>query len=418
MKNWAGNLTYNATRVHQPESVDDVRALVRQCENVRALGSRHSFSRIADSTHDLISLEHLNRVIALDSARRTVIVEAGIKYGDLAKFLHQQHFALPNLASLPHISVAGACATATHGSGVNNKNLAASVVAMEFVNADGNVLQCPRETNGAEFDGMVVGLGAFGVVTKLTLAVIPTFVIQQDLYENLPFANALEHFEEIVASAYSVSLFLTWRSDSIEQVWQKRVVLNKALETPPTFFGATRAREPLHPIAAMSPENCTEQLGVPGAWHERLPHFKMDFTPSSGAELQTEYFVARAHAPAALQALARVREKFSPLVQISEVRTIAADGLWLSPQYQRASAAIHFTWAQDWQAVRAVLPLVEKQLEPFDARPHWGKLFTMSPARVQSLYPKMKNFRALLETYDSRGKFRNEFVNKYIFGNA
>ena len=415
LQNWSANLTYSTTRIHHAQNVDDVRDVVLQSNKLRALGSRHSFNSIADSTEDLVSLEKLNRVVALDAARRTVTVEGGIKYGDLAVELNRENFALPNLASLPHISVAGACATGTHGSGVAVGNLATSVVAMELVTANGEVIERSREKNRDEFDGMVVGLGAFGIVTKLTLEVIPAFAVQQDLYENLPFANLQTDFEAIEASAYSVSLFTTWRAETFEQVWLKRVVTQAKLETPPTFFGATRATLPLHPIASISPESCTEQLGVPGAWHERLPHFKMEFTPSSGEELQSEYFVAREHAPAALDALQRVREQFAPRVQISEVRTIAADNLWMSECEQRASATIHFTWVKNWDAVRAVLPLIEAQLAPFDARPHWGKLFTMSPARLQSLYPRMNEFRALLQTYDPQGKFRNAFLDTNIF---
>lgn len=415
-ENWAGNYTYSAARIHHPQSVEEVRELVASSKKVRALGSRHSFNGIADSPEDMVATEHLNRVLALDATGRTVTVEAGIKYGELAVILERAGFGLPNLASLPHISVAGACATATHGSGVGNGNLATSVRALELVTANGDVIERSREKNGGEFDGMVVGLGGFGVVTKMTLDVIPTFMVRQDLYENLPFANLLEQFEAIVGSGYSVSLFTTWRGREINQVWLKRWVTQDAVETPETFFGAVRATSPLHPIAGMATENCTEQMGVPGAWHERLPHFRMEFTPSSGEELQTEYFVARKDAPAALDALARVSEQFAPLVQISEVRTIAADTLWMSPCYQRASAALHFTWVKDWDAVRKVLPVIEEQLTPFDARPHWGKLFTMAPARLQALYPKLGEFRQLLQTYDPQGKFRNEFLDTYIFG--
>lgn len=418
LKNWSANYTYSTSRVEYPQSVDDVREVVTRSNKLRALGSRHSFNGIADSTDTLVSLEKMNRVLAVDPARRTVTLEGGAKYGDVCAVLERAGLALPNLASLPHISVAGACATATHGSGVENANLAASVSAMEIVTANGDVVPCSRENDGDEFYGMVVGLGGFGIVTRLTLDVIPTFLVRQDVYENLPFTNIADEFETIAASGYSVSLFTTWRDDGFNQVWLKRKVTLGELENVETFFGATRATAPLHPIAGMAVENCTAQLGVPGPWHERLPHFRMEFMPSSGQELQSEYFVARQDAPAALDALQRVREQFAPLVQISEVRTIAADNLWQSPCYQRASAAIHFTWIQDWDAVRAVLPRIEAQLAPFDARPHWGKLFTMSPARVQSLYPQINHFRALLETYDPRGKFRNAFLDAYIFGTS
>lgn len=414
--NWAGNYTYTAKQIHFPRSVDEVRAIVARPNHVHALGTRHSFNHIADSSGELVSLKHLNRVVALDRERRTVTVEAGIQYGELGAFLQSENFALPNLASLPHISVAGACATATHGSGVSNRNLAAGAAAMEIVTANGKVMECSRASHGDEFDGMVVALGALGIVTKLTLDLVPAFMVRQDLYENLPWTILEQNFNELMSSGYSVSLFLTWRADSIEQVWLKRVVGNNALETPQTFFGATRATVPLHPIPGMSPENCNEQLGVPGAWHERLPHFRAEFTPSAGKELQSEYFVAQKDAPAALEALKGVRGKFAPLVLASEVRTIAADELWLSPCYQRASAAIHFTWVQDWDAVNAVLPLIETTLAPFDARPHWGKLFTLPPARLRALYPKLPAFERLLAVHDPRRKFRNAFLQETVLG--
>jgi xylitol oxidase len=412
---WAGNYTYSASHIHYPQTLNELREVVTRTKKLRVLGSRHSFNSIADSADELISLEKMNRVIDVDSTRRTMTVDGGAKYGDVCAALARAQFALPNLASLPHISVAGACATATHGSGVENKNLAASVSTMEIMTAHGEVIERSRDLNGDEFDGMVVGLGGFGVITKLTLDVIPTFSVQQDVYENLPFAQIADQFDTIAGSGYSVSLFTTWRDDGFNQVWLKRQVNDNALETHETFFGATRATTALHPIPGMSPESCTPQLGVPGPWHERLPHFRMEFTPSSGQELQSEYFVARENAPAALDALVRVRDQFASLVQISEVRTIAADDLWMSPCYQRASAAIHFTWVKDWAAVRAVLPLIEQQLAPFNARPHWGKLFTVSPLRVQSLYPKLPDFRALLQKYDPPRKFRNSFLDMYIF---
>jgi xylitol oxidase len=156
-------------------------------------------------------------------------------------------------------------------------------------------------------------------------------------------------------------------------------------------------------------------MGIPGPWCDRLAHFQMNFTPSSGAELQTEYFVARQDAVTALQAIKQIRERIAPLLFISEIRTIAADNLWLSPCYQQDSVAFHFTWKPNWPAVRQVLPLIEAQLAPFKARPHWGKLFTIPPALVQEQYEKMAAFRQLLQTFDPQGKFRNSFLDAAIF---
>ena len=415
--NWAGNYTYRAARLHFPETVEQVQELVIRSRKLRVLGSRHSFNDIADSPENLLSLEHFDQVVALDRKHSTVTVEAGIRYGQFCQQLHREGYALHNLASLPHISVAGACATATHGSGDQQGNLATAVSAMELVTADGEVIILSREQHGEPFLGAVIGLGGLGVVTKLTLDVVPTFEMRQDVYENLPLAQLEDHFEDIMSSAYSVSLFTDWRSATFNQVWLKRRVIDgTSLELEPKLFGATLATRPLHPIGALSAENCTEQLGTPGPWHERLPHFRMDFTPSSGEELQTEYFVPRQHAFSALHAIEQLREHLAPLLMISEVRTIAADKLWMSPCYQQSCVTLHFTWKMNWPAVKKVLPMIEEQLAPFHARPHWGKLFTMSPTLLQSLYTKLPEFQQLLQHYDPQGKFRNAFLDTYIFG--
>lgn len=413
--NWAGNYTYATDRIHTPDSVEQVQALVRASGKVRALGSRHSFNGIADSEHDIISVARLDRVLSLDRERRTVTIEGGVRYGQLGDYLHRAGFALHNLASLPHISVAGACATATHGSGERNGNLAVAVAAMEFVSANGDVVSVSRE-HDADFNGMPVSLGAFGVITKLTLDVVPTFDVQQDVYESLPFSQLDDHFDAIEASGYSVSLFTDWGSDRINQVWLKRRVdAGAPIVAEHEFLGATLAAGDRHPIPGISAVNCTAQMGVPGPWYERLPHFRMDFTPSSGEELQSEYFVPREHAVAALKAIAQLGGQINPLLLISEIRAIAADSLWMSPCYEQDCIAMHFTWKQDWPSVRKVLPLMESALAPFSARPHWGKLFTMAPERVRSFYPRLADFRNLLERYDPSGKFRNAFLDAYLY---
>jgi xylitol oxidase len=382
---------------------------------VRALGTRHSFNGIADCPDALISLARFDRVSSLDRAQNTVTIGGGVRYGQLGKYLQREGFALHNLASLPHISVAGACATATHGSGERNSNLAVAVRAMDIVGADGELVALSREANGEDFDGMVVSLGALGVITSLTLDVVPTFDVRQDVYENLSLAQAARHFDAIEASGYSVSLFTDWTSDRFTQVWLKRrAVAGDPGEAAESFFGATRATVERHPIGDISAEHCTAQLGVAGPWCERLPHFRMEFTPSSGEELQSEYFVPREHGVAALHALTRLGERVSPLLLVTEVRTVAADRLWMSPCYETDCVAIHFTWKPDWPSVRALLPEIEATLEAFSARPHWGKLFTMPAAKVHTLFKKLPDFRKLLDVHDPQGKFRNAFVDEYV----
>jgi xylitol oxidase len=416
LSNWAGNLTYSAARLHNPTTVEQVQELVARCSKLRVLGSRHSFNTIADSAEDLISLAQLEPVLEFDHQRRTVTVQGGITYGQLCPQLHSAGYALHNLASLPHISIAGACATATHGSGDGNRNLASAVAAIELVTADGRLVMLSRDQHGEEFQGALVGLGGLGVITKLTLDIAPAFAVQQEVYENLPVAQLDEHFEAIASSAYSVSLFTDWQGAHVNQVWLKQRVTDGApAALAPTFFEATLAPTDRHPIVELPAEPCTPQMGNPGPWYDRLPHFRIDEKPSSGEELQAEYFVPRRHAVAALRAVAQLHEQIAPLLMISEVRTIAADTLWMSPCYQQDCVAIHFTMIRDWPAVQKLLPLVEEQLAPFDARPHWGKMFTMAPARLQSLYAKLPDFRDLLRSYDPEGKFRNAFLDTYIF---
>jgi xylitol oxidase len=396
--------------------VEDVQELVAKSGKVKVIGTRHSFNDLADSSGCLISLGKLNRVISLDRARRQVTAEAGIRYGELCETLHREGYALHNLASLPHISVAGACATATHGSGDRNRNLAASVCALEIVKADGEIVKLSRDQADGDFNGAVVGLGGLGVVTRITLDVIPAFRMSQYVYDDLPLMQLEEHFDAIFSSAYSVSLFTDWKRPVFNQVWRKQVLTDgKPASADPEFYGAVSADGPRHPVAGMPTENCSEQLGVPGPWHERLPHFRMAFTPSAGDELQSEYFVPRERAFDALCAIDGMRERIAPLLHTSEIRTIAADDLWMSPCFRQDSVGIHFTWKADWPAVRQVLPLIEERLAPFRARPHWGKLFAMPPERLQPLYEKLPDFRNLLERFDPEGKFRNAYLNRYIF---
>jgi xylitol oxidase len=359
----------------------------------------------------------MEKVVALDAAARTVTIEAGMSYGQLAPVLESQGFALHNLASLPHISVAGACSTATHGSGDKNGNLATAVSGLEFVTAAGDLVRLSRREDGDAFRGAVVGLGALGVITKVTLDVQPTFQARQYVYENLPFAAWKEHFETIESSAYSVSLFTDWQKGLFSEVWLKQRIPDGGTlpAAPAEFFGARLFNRDVHPIIALDAENCTPQMGVPGPWYERLPHFKMGFTPSAGKELQTEYFVPRQHAVDAVLAVERLRDQITPHLMISEIRTIAADDLWMSPCYKQPCVTIHFTWKQDWPAVRQVLPVIEKELAPFKARPHWGKLFTMAPAQLHASYEKLPEFVVLCKKHDPQGKFRNEFLNANIF---
>jgi alditol oxidase len=404
--NWAGNVVFSSREVHRPASVAQLQELVARSDRVRALGSGHSFSRIADTDGEHVTLAGLPPVVEIDAAAATARVSAGLRYGEFTGRLHEAGFALPNLGSLPHIAVAGACATGTHGSGQGNGALATAVSAVELVGADGELRTVRR--GDAEFPGSVVALGALGIVTALTLDLRPTFGIRQWIYEGL----ALEDAEEALAAGYSVSLFTHWAGAGFEQVWLKQ--RDTEPEPPVRWLGATRAPSQVHMVPGVDPQHCTPQLGEPGPWHERLPHFRLAFTPSSGDELQSEYFVHRAALAGALRAIDSVRDHLRPVLQVSEIRLVAADDLWLSPAQGRDTAALHFTWVPDTDAVLPAVAALESALAEFGARPHWGKVFGTAPAAVASLWAHLPDFANLMLKHDPEGKFRNAMLETYL----
>ena len=404
--NWAGNVTFGAERLHRPSSVDELAEIVAAADRIRPVGTVHSFNDIADTTGDQVSVAGLPPVIDLDPDRGMVRVAGGLRYGELAARLHRAGWALPNLGSLPHISIAGACATGTHGSGDRNGNLATAVVGLELVTAGGDrvTVDDPR--------GAVVGLGALGVVTHLTLGLVPTFEVSQLVYDAMPVPTSDAMLDELFSAGYSVSLFTDWGDRSPNQLWLKRLAGQAA--PPPRWLGAVAADGPRHPVAGMPAGHCTQQLDLPGPWYERLPHFRLEFTPSAGDELQSEFLVARADAVAALAAVAEIRDRIAPVLHICELRTVAADELWLSPSYQRDSVAIHFTWVKDTVAVAPVIAAVQECLAPWSPRPHWGKIFTTDPALLRDRYERFDDFVALTHRYDPTGKFRNRWLDALL----
>ena len=412
-KNWAGNYTYQAQNLHEPTTVEEVQELLRKPEKQKALGSRHCFNDIADSPGNQISTRKLNKVISLNEGENTLTVEAGARYGDFSKELYHKGYALHNLASLPHITVAGACSTATHGSGVTNGNLATPVRSVEVIIPGGELRQIDR--SHPDFYAIVVGLGAFGIITKVALEVEPAFDVRQDVFLELPLSRLEKDFDKIMSGGYSVSLFTNWMDQKVSEVWIKRRMDREPVELGDNFYGARAATHNIHPIIELSAESCSEQMGIPGPWYERLPHFKMDFTPSAGEELQSEYFVPREQAIDAILAIEKMREVIFPHLLISEIRTIAADSFWMSPCYEQDSVSIHFTWKPKTREVLNVLPQIEAALAPYGVKPHWGKLFTVAPEILHERCTKFADFRALANTYDPEGKFRNTYLDLNIY---
>jgi xylitol oxidase len=410
LRNWAGNVTYTATRLHRPRTVEELQHLVATTPRIRALGTRHSFSRVADTDGDLVTVADIDVPIGIDADARTVEVGAGIRYGELAPVLDDAGWALPNLGSLPHISVAGACATGTHGSGDTLRCLATGAVAAQYVRADGELVTVTRDD--PEFGGSVLALGALGVLTRLTLELVPAFELRQDVWLDAPLDTVLERFDEITSSGYSVSAFLSYdRPGIVDQLWVKSRPDREPVDG--RAWGARAAEAAVHPVAGADTAAATEQLGVPGRWHARLPHFRLEYMPSAGEEQQTEYLLPREHGPAALAALQALDLRAA--LQVSEIRTIAADDLWLSPTHDRDSVAVHFTWVDDDVLVQPAVAAVEAALAPFEPRPHWGKVFRTDPDTVRAQYPKLPEFTALAARQDPEHRFGNAFLERFVY---
>jgi xylitol oxidase len=410
--NWCEHVAFGAGSVHFPRTVDEVQALVGASAKVRVAGARHSFNHIADTTGALVSLRALQRRFEIDTAARTVTIDGGMTYAELCPELDASGWALANLPSVPDFTVAGAVSTATHGSGNSNRNLAAAVAALELVTASGDRLTLRR--GEPDFDGAVVALGTLGAVTALTLDVVPRFEVRQDVFHRLPFETVAGNFEALMDSAYSVSLFMHWNSEQVDQAWLKGLADAPAPVAP--FFGGSPAPGESSPIIGREPYGTTAQMGAPGPWFDRLPHARIGALPAEGYEYQSEYFVARVHAPAALRAIKAIAPALHPALVVSEIRTVAADTLWLSTNYGADSVGFHFSLARDWALVRPALEALEAALAPFEPRPHWGKLFVIPAAELRARHPRLGDFRALAAGLDPTGKFRNAFADEFIFG--
>ena len=408
MKNWSGTVTFQDSKTLAPKSVDELAKIVASEAKIRARGSAHCFNAMADTTAVAITFENMPQEIVIDKDRAIVSVPAGMKYGELAVALHDRGWALHNMASLPHISVAGAIATATHGSGVGNGNLATAVRGLEIVLPDGNIKSVTSQD--PDFAGFVVGLGLVGIVSKVDLAIEPTFNIEQTVYRGMSRETYAANLDEIMSLAYSVSYFTTWAAAGGGEVWAK---FRSGSKAPAGLFEAYPATSNRHPLPGLNPEPCTEQMAVSGPWHLRLPHFKMEFTPSAGDEIQSEFFVDRKDAPAAIAALEKIAPQINEILWVTEIRAIAADNLWMSPHYQRDSIGIHFTWKKV-DTVYEFVKVVEAVLAPFNYRPHLGKVFSASPEYLKSVMPKIDDFMKLVQQIDPTNKFGNAFTDNLL----
>ena len=408
MKNWSGTVTFADSQTIAPATVAEFSDVIASNPKVRARGSAHCFNAIADTDAISVTFENLPHDLVINKEKQTVTVSAGIKYGELAVALEERGWALHNMASLPHISIAGAIATATHGSGVGNGNLATAVRSLELVLPDGSMKKVSK--GDENFEGYVVGLGLTGIATRIELAIEPTFSISQTVYRGMSRETYAANLDEIMSLAYSVSYFTTWAAAGGGEVWAK---FRSGSVAPDGLFEAYPATSNRHPLPGLNPEPCTEQMALSGPWHLRLPHFKMEFTPSAGDEIQSEFFVDRKDAPAAIAALEKIAPQINEILWVTEIRAIAADELWMSPHFQRDSIGIHFTWKKV-DAVYEFVKVVEAVLAPFKYRPHMGKVYSATPEYIRSVMPMMEKFGQLVKEIDPKNKFGNAMTDNLL----
>jgi len=404
---WANTHRFGAAKLVEAKSVDDVIAAVKTGGLVRALGTRHSFNDLADTEGTLVTVTGIAADPVLDEGAATVTVGAGTRYGDLGPWLQERGWALHNLGSLPHISIGGATATGTHGSGIGNGSLASAVAGLEYVGADAELHVVGR--GDPDFDGLVVGLGAYGITTRVTLDIEPTYEVVQHVYRAVPWDALLADPRAVLGAAYSVSVFTMWDEPAVEQVWVKRRPERDAALAR-DWMGGRRVDMGTTTIAGGDPAALTPHTGQPGPWLERLPHFRLDFTPSNGDEIQTEYFVAFSDAASAIAAVRELAPDIAPHLHITELRTIAAEPLWLSGAYGRETLCIHFTWRNEPEAVASLNPRIEDALAPFAPRPHWGKVNSLDTAAVALAHARLSDARALFERLDPEARFANSHL--------
>ena len=407
LRNWSETVDLQG-RVARPATIKEIVDLVRREPRVLALGSAHSFSAVAVTPGLHIDTSGLDPDIHVSGT--TASVAAGTTYAVLGRELHARGFALSAMASLPHITVAGAVSTGTHGSGDAIGTLSSAVTALQVVTADGDVRWVRRGVD-PDFAGWVVGLGNLGIVTRVELEVEPTYDVAQTVFAGLNLDVVEAEFDAVFSEATSVSVFTRWRTEPDAQLWLKRRVDREGPWPGGEVFGVQPREMPLHPLEQLDPIHCNPQLGQSGPWHERLPHFRAEFTPSAGDEIQAEYLLPRSNAVEAIRGIRPLHARITPLLHVTEIRTMRADDLWLSPAYGVDTVGIHFTWHRD-DRIYEVLPAIEEVLLPLGARPHWGKVTAAPPEQVTRAFPRWNDALALMELVDPEAKFRSPFVTR------
>lgn len=404
--NWAGTYTYRA-RIERPTSLDELGDVVARADHVRGLGTRHSFTDVADGPGVLVDMTGIRTAPVLADDRRSVTLGAGSRYGDVAPELDRQGVALHTMGSLPHISVGGATATGTHGSGSRLGSLSSAVSALEFVDATGDLRTVRR--GEPDFSGSVLHLGLLGLVRRVTVDVEPTYRMRQDAYGPIPWATFTANVAEVFAAGTTVCCFTNWDGEVREVLVKSRVPDGADdVAVPSDVLGAAK----LPPVPGDGLR--TARDGSVGPWWDRIPHFTIDSVPSVGSEIQSEHFIPLRLAAEALDAVHALGDRLAPHLHVAELRTMAGDDLLLGPTRGEDVLCIAFTWRKHVDEVAALLPHVEHALAPFGGRPHWGKSTSLGAEDLAGLYPGLPAFRDLVHRTDPGRKFTSGFAERLL----
>uniref|UniRef100_A0A915D0Y3 FAD-binding PCMH-type domain-containing protein n=1 Tax=Ditylenchus dipsaci TaxID=166011 RepID=A0A915D0Y3_9BILA len=418
--NWGGNFNFSTQDIKYPTTTAGVQQLVKECKGkIRPVGTRHSFSEIANTNDTLICLVHMNLILSVDPSVPSVTVQAGITYTDLIPFLQSIGLAIPMMASLGEISIAGAINTAVHGSGAGIGNLATQVLGLQMVLADGSVVQYSKGQNDTELAAATVGLGALGIVTQVTLQAQPTYNLAINVFENMDMSVLDTQLYNITHSGYAINMWSTFGTPGVlDQVWITTKVDSNGVNAygnVSQLYGAPAATAQSSPIAALPPTYVVPQMGIVGPYYERLTDYDLGLSGQEGQQTQSEYYVDFDDFVPALKALQTLSAEINAVVYVALFRITEKDELWMSPQYKKTTMAIHFSWQPKLDQVMALLPKIEAALAPFNPIPHWGKLYTLKPEQYLPLLPKYPEWREQVELHDPTHKFRNKWLEENIF---
>lgn len=423
--NWAGNQSCAPTSIRRPTSEAELVAIVKEAANngtrVKCVGAGHSFTPIACTDGVLVDLSGYGRILSHDPGARTVTMQAGITLSTLCDELDQRGLALENMGDIGYQSIAGAAATATHGTGWHFGNISSRIVGMRLIAGDGSIVDATSDENPEVLAAARVGVGALGIVSTVTLQAVKAFRLHA-IEEPMRLDDLLSDFDGYMSSADHVEFYwvphtswaLTKRNRRTDEPAMPRskakAVIDDLLITN-VGFGALcrvgRRRPNLIPrLAKMLPS--TGRL-------EYTDRSDRVFTsPRRVKFYEMEYAIPRDAIPEALNRVRRLVDEAG--IQLSfpvEVRVVSPDDIPLSTAHGRATGyiAIHVYQGTPYDTY---FQGVERIMDSYHGRPHWGKMHFQGHETLAQRYPKWDEFQAVRRRLDPEGRFTNQYLERVL----